>query len=152
LSKNKIQHLDGDTFKVLTNLTTLYLAQNQIQKIDGNLFKNNLKLATLNLASNQIHSVDQSAFENRTHLNSLDFSNNPCAHYSCQNCSSNFAEFGKCYGNYNFEPSTSISAMILLLSFFIGPHSFAKYFFPPNFSLAFWKRKIWREKIYSSKE
>jgi hypothetical protein len=33
-----------------------------------------------------------------------------------------------------------------------GPHSFAKYFFPPNFSLVFWKRKIWREKIYSSKE
>ncbi len=31
-------------------------------------------------------------------------------------------------------------------------HSFAKYFFPPNFSLVFWKRKIWREKIYSSKE
>jgi hypothetical protein len=25
-------------------------------------------------------------------------------------------------------------------------------FFPPNFSLVFWKREIWREKIYSSKE
>jgi hypothetical protein len=34
--------------------------------------------------------------------------------------------------------------------FFFGPHSFAKYFFPPNFSLVFWKRKIWREKIYST--
>jgi hypothetical protein len=33
-----------------------------------------------------------------------------------------------------------------------GPHSFAKYFFPPNFSFVFWKREIWREKIYSSKE
>jgi hypothetical protein len=33
-----------------------------------------------------------------------------------------------------------------------GPHSFAKYFFPPNFSFVFCKRKIWREKIYSSKE
>ncbi len=25
-------------------------------------------------------------------------------------------------------------------------------FFPPNFSFIFWKRKFWREKIYSSKE
>jgi hypothetical protein len=25
-------------------------------------------------------------------------------------------------------------------------------FFPPNFSFGFWKREIWREKIYSLKE
>jgi Leucine-rich repeat (LRR) protein len=107
LTKNKIQHLDGDTFKNLSSLTTLYLAQNQIQKIDGNLFRYNLKLETLSLASNQIYSIGRSAFENLTRLNSLDFSNNPCAHYSCQNCSSNLIETHQslaiCYRSYQLK-------------------------------------------------
>ncbi len=104
LSNNKIEQIEENALKNLTNLKWLNLESNWLRVLHSFEFRNNKKLEYINLHNNKIQKINR--IKNLKNLKYVRFGNNECIKKSigCSNCSISEEDLekalGECYSQY----------------------------------------------------